>query len=157
MYEDRGFNWMPIGLVIGLVLGLSLFLIYKPEPKSPPINATAFGCYIADKAPAIQLDDAGMHIRQDGIATIGYHLDVQKTGIVLVAERPIEAQLVMSAYRFSIADNGEGKFLRFFRDGGDTRYAVLDDKALQSFEMVTNEGNYLLYRKAEPDICEPIA
>ena len=157
MYEDRGFNWMPTGLVIGMAVGLSLFLIYKPEPKSPPNNDAAFGCYIADKAPVIRLDETGMHIPQDRIATIGYHLEIQKTGIVLAAERPIEAQLVVSAYRFSIADKGEGRFLRFLRDGGDTRYCVFDNRGLQSFEMIANDGYYLLYRKAEPDICDEIA
>ncbi len=154
MDEGFGLNWMTVGLPIGVAVALGIYLLINPEPEPPPKNDAAFGCYAANNAPPIRLDNTGMHILQDGIGTIGYHLEVQKTGIVLTAERPIQAQLVGSFYRFSIAERGIGMFLPFFRDGTDTRYGVLEGNNLHSFEMITDESNYLLYRETDSDICE---
>jgi hypothetical protein len=153
MEEERGFSWMPAGSILAVAIGLSLFLLFKPTPRSPPRNDAVFGCYAVDNAPPIRLDDTGMHIRQTGFRAIGYHLEVQKTGIVLAAEQPIQAERAASFYRFSISENGIGKFLPFFRDGDDTRYRVFERNDLKSFEMVTNESDYLLYRQTNLDVC----
>jgi hypothetical protein len=154
MDDATVFVWFRRCILIAMPVAFGIFSFTRSEPQVPPPNSVAFGCYAANDAPLIRLDDTGMHIRQDGIGTIGYNLEVHKTGIVLAAERPIHAQLVGRSYRFSIAKRGIGLFLPFFRDGGDERYGVFEGNNLHSFEMITDESNYLLYRETDSDICQ---
>jgi hypothetical protein len=154
MDDASVFDWFRRCILIATPVAVGIFWFTRPEPQDAPPNSVVFGCYAANNAPPIRLDDTGMHIRQDGIGTIGYHLEARKTGIALAAERPIHAQLDGNFYRFSIAKRGTGMFLPFFRDGGDARYGVFDGNNLHSFEFITDESNYLLYRETDSGICQ---
>lgn len=145
---DWFFRIMPIGVVIVLVYALWA----APEPKPPPENSAVFGCYLADDAPPILLNEEGMQIMQEGFLRIGYHL-VSRRGLKLTAEAPISANLTTDGYRYSINERGAGTFLDFYKVINGKVYGVFDEQDLGPFRMLAMDGRYLPYREASMSHC----
>lgn len=139
--------------IIFCVLGIAIFWPRNLTPE--PTNAKAFGCYSNSLAPPISLQADGMKILQDGIPLIGYRLERHKQGnIVLVANTPISATQTKAKYTYSIDSRGSGKFLSFYKVINGQRYNVFDDTNLESFTMLAEDGNFLLYVRGPENVCE---
>jgi hypothetical protein len=150
--DDPGFRWlfgaMPIAL--GLVF---LWIILHPKPAIPPPNIElAFGCYTNDLAPSVLLDATGMHIRQRSFPTIPFHIEWQKTGFVLSADRPIKAARSNGRYAYSF-DAPAINYLHFFHVVNGQTYGIVDETELSKFTMLADDGIYLAYVRSADNAC----
>jgi len=150
--EDES-SWFFRLLTVGLALGFGVFLLFRSPPPDPPANGEVFGCYSASEAPDILLDEAGMHVRQGGFSSIGFHLERHKTGIALVAEAPIRADFTAEGYQFAINRSGIGLFLPLFREQDGRTYGMFDQRLLEGFQMLASDGAWLNYRRADAAKC----
>ena len=143
------FRWLPIGVGVAIIA----FLATRPAPKPAPPNSTIFGCYVAPDAPAILLDQRGMHILQSGFPSIPFHIERLKTGIALTADAPIRADPTSEGYRYAINQRGIGLFMSFYRVQNGQSYGVFDDNVLDRFGMLASDGKILGYEPARMDQC----
>lgn len=139
-------------LLIMCVLAGAVFWPHSVRPELS--NAKAFGCYANNLAPPISLRTDRMRILQDGFPYIGYHLERHKQGITLTAEAPIMATQTGQKYTYSVSSRGSGKFLSFYKVINGRRHGVFDDTNLESFAMLADDGNYLLYVRGPESVCE---
>lgn len=152
----KGVNYEPlykVGYLAAIILAVVLIATFQPFAKPPPTNARAYGCYVADAAPPIRLDQEGMHILQAGFPRIGYHLEWHKTAITLTADAPIEAIPSGGEYRYSMYSPGEGWYLDFqhFVDG--RYYGEFDETKLAMFAMLAQDGRNIIYSKSSSSGC----
>jgi hypothetical protein len=149
--DDFGkyFRWLPIGVGLALIAAFAT----HPGPKPAPPNSSIFGCYVAPDAPAILLDNRGMHIRQSAFPTIPFHIERLKTGIALTADAPIRADQTNEGYIYAINRRGIGWFMSFYKLQNGQPNGVFDDNALDRFEMLASDGNVLLYEPARLEEC----
>src|SRR5687767_10902346 len=96
------FRWLSRAIAVGVGIAALAYIFTRSPPASAPSNAAVFGCYSAPAGPAILLDAAGMHVRQEGFRTIPFHLERRKTGIALTADAPIRADRIRDGYRFDM-------------------------------------------------------
>lgn len=149
-YENAWKSIEPLIFIVGIVT-----LVYfgtRSTIPNPPNNHT-FGCYVTEAAAPIRLDGAGMHILQTGFATIPFHLERNKTGIVLTAERPIDVAVNGNRYVYFIEPQGVGRFLNFYAVINGKRYGVFDANELKQFSMLARDGKELFYHKAQSTKC----
>ncbi len=152
--EKTEFDWFFQLLTVGLGVSLIFYVLFvAPEPRSPPANRLAFGCYMTADGPPILLNQAGMHVMQDDFPPIGFHLERHKQGIVLAAEAPINASGTQPGYHFGISERGVGKLLSFFKVVDGEVFGVFEESELGGFRMPAKDGRYLPYRKEEALIC----
>ena len=152
----EGVNYEPLykwGYYAAIAVAIAVVAIFQPFAKPPPPNSRAYGCYIADAAPAIRLDQSGMHILQKSFPRIGFHLERHKTAITLTADAPIQADLVNGRYQYSMYRPGEGWYLDFQHIVNGRRYGQFDEAQLSMFVMLARDGTELLYEKTSPDRC----
>ncbi|WP_430447060.1 hypothetical protein [Sphingorhabdus contaminans] len=95
-----------------------------------------------------------MKILQVGFPPVSYRLERQKQGIALTAEAPITASQTGRTYTYSISSRGSGRFLSFYKIINGQRHGVFDDTNLDSFAMLAEDGNYLLYVRGPESVCE---
>jgi hypothetical protein len=151
----RGSCGKVVDAVWPLMLLLTVAVIYHAarQPVVEPPNRHAFGCYATELAYPIRLDAAGMHILQRDFPRIPFSLERRKTGIALLAERPIAARSAGRRYRYMIERRGVGWFLNFYAVINGKRYGVFDVNDLRQFSMLTRDGSELFYRKVAPNTC----
>jgi len=149
---------LPPVFVVGLAI-LIYALIQESRPN--PDKALAYGCYAADKAPAIRLSDAGMRIMQERFPTIGFHLERGKYGMLLAAEQPIAARRTEEGYEYWIKRRGTGRFLPFFESAANSGYrrwgrvnGPNDENQLSGFIMLAGDGTDIRYDPAPLSACE---
>ncbi len=143
----------PVVLVIVPIMILAfVFFGSKPVPDDLT-NSSAYGCYTNAQAPSILLDIEGMKILQNSFPQIDFHLERHKTGIALVADRPIRADPVMGRYEYGIERRGVGWFLNFYNEINGRRYGVFDKAALYRFTMLAQDGVELAYEKSPGAQC----
>jgi hypothetical protein len=151
------FNYEPVyrvGYFAAIILTIASIAIFQPFAKPEPANSRAFGCYVADAAPAIRLDQTGMTILQSDFQRIGYHLERHKTAITLVADAPIQADRFGARYVYSLYHPGVGEFLDFYHVVDGRSYGQFDETQLSSFTMLANDGIELNYSKAPLGECQ---
>ena len=144
------YRWGQYAAVAFVIAGIAFF---QPFAKPPPPNFRAYGCYIANEAPSIRLDEAGMSILQKGFPRIGYHLERHKTAITLTADAPIQADLSGDRYVYSMYHPGEGWYLDFQHVVDGRRYGQFDETQLSMFAMLPRDGPEILYHKTALDQC----
>lgn len=144
--------YIGVPLIIFCVLGIAIFWPRLVTPA--PSNSIAYGCYAANRAPPILLHEGGMKILQVGFPPVSYRLERQKQGIALTAEAPITASQTGRTYTYSISSRGSGRFLSFYKIVNGQRHGVFDDTNLDSFAMLAEDGNYLLYVRGPESVCE---
>jgi hypothetical protein len=153
-----GINYEPLyrwGYYAAIALAVAGIAIFQPFAKPPPPNSAAYGCYTADAAPAILLDQKGMSILQQGFPRIPFHLERHKTAITLTADAPIQADLVRDRYIYSMYHPGEGWYMDFQHVEGGRRYGQFDERQLSMFEMLARNGTDIIYRKEPVETCSP--
>ena len=156
-FEPETKLWLPLALV---AIGVFLFFGVGMKPKTPELPITisaAHGCYHSDLAPSIRLDEQGMHILQEGFPTIPFHLERHKTGIVLTADRPIQARANGERYEYSFYSPGVGTFLPFYSVRGK-RYRTFEPEYLSGFFMyprsfVSGHSGDIVYDKSASGDC----
>lgn len=132
-----------------------MIAIFQPFAKPPPLNSKAYGCYVADGAPSIRLDESGMHILQKGFPLVPFHLERHKTAITLTADAPIQADWSDdNKYLYSMYHPGEGWYLDFQHIVDGKKYGEFDENRLSMFKMLAQNGVEILYSKALLDKCE---
>lgn len=141
------------GSYAAIAFGIAMVAIFQPLAKPDPPNFRAYGCYVADAAPAIRLDKNGMSILQKGFPRVGFHLERHKTAITLTADAPIQAEFVNNRYLYSMYDPGEGWYLDFRRIENGRRYGQFDETQLSMFEMLSRNGVNIIYNKTSLDRC----
>lgn len=152
----EGVNYEPMyrwGYYAAIALVIAMFVIFQPSAKPPPPNSSAYGCYIADAAPPIRLDQLGMSILQKDFPRIGFHLERHKTAITLTADAPIQANFVNNRYLYSMYHPGEGWYLDFQRVENGRRYGEFDETQLSMFRMLARDGTEILYNRTSLDRC----
>lgn len=153
-HEDRAYEKLsgaigPFFWLIAIVA--TIYGLREPVADLP--KESVFGCYATELADPILLDTSGMHILQRDFPRIPFSLERRKTGIALLAERPIAARSVGRRYRYMIERRGIGRFLDFYSVINGKRYGVFEVSDLRQFSMLTRDGSELLYRKAAPNTC----
>lgn len=152
----EGVSFEPIyrvGYFAAIGLAIVLIAIFQPLTKPPPANPRAYGCYIADAAPSIRLDQSGMNILQAGFPRIKFHLERHKTGITLTADALIQAIKSDGKYVYSMYSPGEGWYLDFCHIVNGRYYGEFDENKLAMFTMLTQDGNEIVYAKTVPAKC----
>lgn len=152
----EGVNYEPLykaGYFAAIGSIVLLIAVFQPLAQPPPNNARAYGCYVADAAPSIRLDQEGMHILQTGFPRIGYHLERHKTAITLTADAPIQAIPSAGKYLYSMYSPGEGWYLDFKHVVNGRYYGEFDETKLAMFEMLAQDGRYIIYSKSSPSNC----
>ena len=150
--------WLPYAIMALVAFLIFIMPTIMKKPTLPiPYNVT-YGCYHSDVAPSIRLDEQRMQILQEGFPSIPYHLERHKTGIVLTAERPIQATANGERYEYSVYHPGVGTFLPFYRDVGGRRYGVFETKYLSGFSVyprsfASGHSGYIVYVKSASDDC----
>lgn len=97
-----------------------------------------------------------MQIIQTGFQHVSYQIELQKTGYVLNADAPIEADWTGASYRYKLENRGNGKFLPFYRTQGDRTFSVSDPSMLIGFQMLANNGTWLNYARVDDAKCATV-
>lgn len=84
--------------------------------------------------------------------TIPFHIELQKTGYVLVADQPLKAARLDGRYAYSF-DAPAISYLRFFRVVNGQTYGIIDETQLSKFTVLANDGAYLAYIKGDDATC----
>lgn len=141
-----------LGMVLAIIA--ALLVMYRSQLQPPiPGNDAVFGCYTNDRAPAIKLDSAGMHIAQSGFPIIPFHIERHKTGYALTADKPIQAEPIANGFSYSFYKPGAGTFLPLFRVVDGRTYGSTDEKNLQGFSMLAEDGTNLNYMSGPKEAC----
>ena len=151
--DDPGFKWLLVALPIALGLVFLWVILHPAAATPPPRNELAFGCYTNELAPPVLLDGQGMHVLQKGFPTIPFHIEWQKTGFVLSADRPIRAAQLNGRYAYSI--NGPTiSYLHFFHVVNGQTYGIVDETELSKFTVLADNGTYLAYSRSADTGCK---
>lgn len=155
--RSNEFSWTAASIAACIVaVPVGIAVLHEPAPA--PQNASVYGCYVSDMAPAVFLDEEGMHILQPGFPTIPFHLERHTRGIALTADEPIQARAADDRYIYSFYQPGIGTFLSFFREDNGQRHGVYDISQMSGFIMVArsavpgNSGN-IQYTKVSDENC----
>jgi hypothetical protein len=153
MGESFDSKIFPLLGLLGAVLGISLFLLFKPNPPPLPAHASVFGCYVAENAPAIMIDDAGINVRQIDAPTVKFRIGRHKIGIHMDPEESISLQNSSKGYRFSFDSERQSLYWPFFRFVGNTRYSVRDENEIGGIAIVSDEGSIVLFSRSDAGAC----
>ena len=138
--RDDAFGWFfrlaPIGGII--IFAAALWL--QRAPPAAPASDLVHGCYEAADAPAIRIDDAGIHVLQSGTPPIGFRLKRLKQGLALVAS--IEAMPGPSSYR--LVHRGTGRFMPLYREQAGKAFGVFGTD-YDGFHLLASDGVQLSY------------
>lgn len=152
----RGINYefrLRWGYYVAIAFAIAIAAFFRVVAQPPPSNSMAYGCYVADAAPSIRLDQNGMSILQVGFPRIGFHLERHKTAITLTADAPIQAVRSGDRYVYSMYHPGVGWYLDFQHVENGRRFGEFDETRLSMFEMLARDGTDILYNKMSPAKC----
>ncbi|WP_146193634.1 hypothetical protein [Sphingosinicella humi] len=147
------FGWLFRLIAVGVAIAGVAYALTGPRAPPTPSSAAVFGCYVAPASPAILLDAAGMHVRQEGFRTIPFHLERLKTGIALAADAPIRADRTAEGYRFGMNESGMGWFMPFYHIENGRMYGVFEERLLDGFQMLASDGINLNYEPTDAARC----
>lgn len=147
-FDDSGYQ---VAIVAVFAAVFALFLFFKDPPIPDPSNSSAFGCYSAEGAPPILLNGNGLTVLQQGLPTVGFHLERNKTGIALSTDRRIEPVPSGDGFMFQFGPFGE--FIPFYKIERGVVYGVFDEDDLNAFRMQVSADRYLAYAKSDLADC----
>ena len=157
-YENT--NYEPLyqwGYYAAIAVAVAMIAIFQPFAQPALPNFRAYGCYTADTAPAIRLDQSGMKILQQGFPPVGFHLERHKTAIDPYRRCSYPSRLLSTTgekYVYSMYHPGEGWYLDFQHIVNGKRYGEFDETRLSMFTMLARNGVDIVYSKAVMIKCE---